>query len=1034
MKSRRQNKTLAVAVIGGILAIAILVGGTVWTGQLAQHDTEEAARTVSLLYLDELAGRREQVVENNLKDYRNKIDVAIGLINDLDLSSESMLQDYQKRIIRLYSLKNFAFIDEGGGIHTAVTEDRELFSGFSYEGLEDTDVSVLNLENENRRVIIAAPVSRDLLFEGKRLTVCFMGIDMKDMLAGLSMNFDSSTTTFCNIYTRDGNALSDMVLGGLAVEDNLLDAMSHAEMDKGYSLETFLDDFRNGRKGVASFTYTQSDDSYRETLSYAPVTGTDWMLTYLIRETVISDRISSVSGGVMTRSLVQSLLAALVLAGMFAFIIAQNRKNAKLALEKETGEAENRARHEAMEQRLALQEQLLEQEKQRTRQENMIKALAADYWSVYYLELDKDEGICYQAHEDLDRGFRVGDRFPYLASVTAYANEYITDAYREEFIRFIQPDQIREGLKNERVISYRYMVTRHGHESWEMVRFAGVRHPEDRDDHLVHAVGACFTNVDAETRRDIAQREALSDALKTAEQASKAKTAFLSNMSHEIRTPMNAIIGLDSLALNEPDLSDQVRSYLEKIGSSANHLLALINDILDMSRIESGRMMLKNEEFAFSKLISQICTIFSGQCADKGQTFNCQVIGQPDDYYIGDNMKLRQVLINILGNAVKFTPEGGRVDFSAECTARFSGKSTLRFVIRDTGIGMSKEFVPHLFETFAQEDSSATNKYGSSGLGMAITKNIVEMMNGEILVDSEKGVGTTFTVTVTLLDADHPAGEGAEADFIPSELNVLVIDDDPTACEHAKLVLEKVGVACETAASGAEAIEMVRVRHARRDPYRLILVDWKMPELDGVETTRRIREIVGNESAIIILTAYRWDDVYDEATAAGVDSFLPKPLFASSIIEEFREALSKKNLLASRKQNRAELKGRRVLLAEDIMVNAEIMMMVLQMREVDVDHAENGRIAVEMFSSKPEGYYDAILMDMRMPEMDGLEATVRIRAMDRPDAKSIPIIALTANAFDEDVQRSLQAGLNAHLSKPVEPDVLYDTLESLIPE
>ncbi len=388
----------------------------------------------------------------------------------------------------------------------------------------------------------------------------------------------------------------------------------------------------------------------------------------------------------------------------------------------------------------------------------MIKALAADYWSVYYLELDRNEGVCYQAHEDLDHGFSVGDRFPYLESVTDYAGQYVTDAYREEFLRFIQPDNIREGLKSERVISFRYLVNRHAHETWEMVRFAGVRHPEDREDHIVHAVGACFTNVDAETRRSLEESQALSDALKTAEQASKAKTAFLSNMSHEIRTPMNAIIGLDSIALNDPDISPRTREYLEKIGSSANHLLTLINDILDMSRIESGRMALKNEEFSFPKLIEGINTIFSGQCRDKGLSYHCAVLGDPDDYYIGDNMKLRQVLINILGNAVKFTPEGGSVDFTVECSARFDGKSALRFVIRDTGIGISQEYLPHIFETFSQEDSSATNRYGSSGLGLAITKNIVEMMNGSVTVESEKGKGTKFTVSVTLMDADHPQG------------------------------------------------------------------------------------------------------------------------------------------------------------------------------------------------------------------------------------------------------------------------------------
>ena len=433
------------------------------------------------------------------------------------------------------------------------------------------------------------------------------------------------------------------------------------------------------------------------------------------------------------------------------------------------------------------------------------------------------------------------------------------------------------------------MVFRHGKESYEMVRFAGVRHPEDRDDHLVHAVGACFTNVDAETRQTIANNEALSNALEAAKEANKAKTAFLSNMSHEIRTPMNAIIGLDNIALNDPDISPKTREYLTKIGDSAEHLLSLINDILDMSRIESGRLILKNEEFQFSKLVEYINTMFSSQCSGKGLDYHCHINGHVDDFYIGDNMKLRQVLINILGNAVKFTPAGGSINLDIERTAQFDGKSTLRFVIRDTGIGMSKEFLPHIFDTFAQEDLSASNKYGSSGLGLAITKNIVEMMNGNISVESEKGKGSTFTVTVTLLDSARKGSGNNALEIKPHEMSVLIVDDDPVACEHAKLVLEKSGIASETVSSGREAIEMVKLRHARQNPYNLILVDWQMPEMDGIETTREIRKIVGNESAIIILTAYKWDDILDEAVQAGVDSFIAKPLFASKLLEEFNK-------------------------------------------------------------------------------------------------------------------------------------------------
>ena len=503
-------------------------------------------------------------------------------------------------------------------------------------------------------------------------------------------------------------------------------------------------------------------------------------------------------------------------------------------------------------------------------------------------------------------------------------------------------------------------------------------------------------------------------------------------MSHEIRTPMNAIIGLDSIALKDEGVPEQTREYLEQIGESAEHLLNLINDILDMSRIESGRMILRSEEFSFAKLLEAINTMFSAQCRDKGLEYQCRINSEVDDYYIGDNMKLRQALINILGNAVKFTPAGGRVELQVERKAQFEGKTTLEFKILDTGIGISQEFLPRLFDTFAQEDASNTNQYGSSGLGMAITKSIVEMMNGNIAVESVKGKGSTFTVTVTLSNAAHIAASDDLPEVHPSEMTVLIIDDDPMSCEHAELVLEKAGIAAEIALSGAQALEMVKLRHARRELYNLILVDWQMPEMDGVETTRRIRAVTGDESAIIILTAYNWDDILEEAVQAGVDSFIPKPLFAAAVLEEFRTALQRKNLSARQVRKKAELNGRRILLAEDKAVNAKIMVKVLNVRGMQVDLAENGRIAVEKMAASPEGHYDAVLMDIRMPEMDGLEAARLIRAMDRADAKTIPIIALTANAFDEDVQRSLQAGMNAHLSKPIQPDALYETLEGFI--
>ena len=884
MEKKQRSRTAWIAVIGSAILAAVLIGGSVWTTRQARRDTSDAARSVSLLYMDELAGRREQVVEGNLDGNIQVIRTALELIREEDLSDLDHMRQYQRNIKRLFNLERFAFVDENGLVYTAdegVRDEADQYD-FDYRAMTGPEIHVKNVNTREKKVVIALPIrDRDYSIEGKHLLACFMEIDMNVMLQGVSMTAQESDTTFCNIYTADGIALSNTVLGGLAVEDNLLEALSRAEYEEGYSYADVSRDFRDGRRGVIAFTY----DGNEETLSYMPVKGTDWLLTYLVREKVINEQISSVSDGVILRSVMQSVLTALVLGIMFAFIIVQNRKNTRLVLEKETTEAENRARHQEMEQRLALQDQLLKQ------------------------------------------------------------------------------------------------------------------------------------------RKDV------SEALKVAEEASRAKTAFLSSMSHEIRTPMNAIIGLDNIALNEPDVPERVRGHLEKIGSSARHLLGIINDILDMSRIESGRMIIRNEEFSFSGVLEQVNSIISGQCRDKGLDYDCRTIGKVDDYYIGDETKLRQVMINILGNAVKFTPEGGKVTFLIEEGQRYNGKAVLKMTFRDTGIGMSPDYLPHVFDAFSQEDSSSTNRYGSTGLGMPITKSIVELMNGHIEVESEKGKGTTFTVTVTLGEAEHP-DSSPENGISPGEISVLAIDDDPIALEHAQVVLGQAGITCETAASGPEGLEKVKLRHARREDYNLLLIDWKMPDMDGVEVTRQIRDVVGNDMPIIILTSYNWDEIAEEAKHAGVDTFVAKPLFAGSVMDQFREAFRRKQ--ATRDIRRTELKGRRVLLAEDVAVNAEIMVMVLGMREIEADVAENGRVAVEKYQEHPAGYYDAILMDMRMPEMDGLEATRTIRASGREDAETIPIIALTANAFDEDVQHSLQAGLNAHLSKPVEPDALFDTLETLI--
>ncbi len=655
---------------------------------------------------------------------------------------------------------------------------------------------------------------------------------------------------------------------------------------------------------------------------------------------------------------------------------------------------------------------------------HIAQTLARDYTDMFYVNTDTEEYIEYHRGDESSALSEMRRGWHFFSDCKAELSQEVYPEDQEAFLKAMDRRTLMAALdrRNTFVMTYRQ-------KGEKGPTYVSMKVSLMADDGHFIIVG--ITNVDAEMRDAMAKSEALAEALTAAEEANKAKTSFLSSMSHEIRTPMNAIIGLDTLALRDETLSQQTRDYLEKIGGSAKHLLNLINDILDMSRIESGRLVLRREMFSFSAMLEQINTMITSQCGDKGLTYECRILGQVSECYIGDDMKLKEVLINILSNAVKFTEAPGSVTLTVEQTAAFEDQSTLHFSIRDTGIGMDKAFIPKIFDAFSQEDGSYKTKYGSTGLGMAITKRIVEMMNGSISVESEKGVGTEFTVTVTLRSCEQK-GLKQDSAIDPQAMRVLVVDDDKIAAEHARTVLDEVGIHADTCNSGEEALRMIEIQHTKHKPYNLVLMDWNMPGMNGLEASAEIRKQFDSETTVVVLTAYNWDDIQEEAHRVGVDSFLPKPLFASNVIEEFERIARRNNMDMFKEKKRADLLGRRVLLAEDMEINAEIMMDVLEMEGIETDHAENGRIAVEMFENSDVGAYSAILMDVRMPEMDGLEATAAIRALDRPDARRVPIIALTANAFDEDVQRSLQAGMNAHLTKPVEPSSLYQVLGELI--
>ena len=536
-------------------------------------------------------------------------------------------------------------------------------------------------------------------------------------------------------------------------------------------------------------------------------------------------------------------------------------------------------------------------------------------------------------------------------------------------------------------------------------------------------------DVSQEKKAEIESHKALKDAYRAAENASRAKTEFLSNMSHDIRTPMNAIIGLTAIAGANIESQDRVVECLGKITKSSRHLLGLINEVLDMARIESGRMSLAEEDFSLPELVDNLLTLTKPAIDEHNHQLEVHVEHIEHEAVCGDSLRIQQVFVNLMSNAVKYTPDGGNITLTIkEKPNGFSELGCYEFSIEDNGIGMTPEFQKIMFEPFSRADDHRTTKVQGTGLGMAIARNIVNLMNGDIRVESAPNKGTKITVTVYLKLQENEKEQEKELLDLP----VLVVDDDKTCCESTVATLQEIGIAGEWVLTGKEAVERCAARHKTGRDYFAVILDWKMPEMDGIATARRIRECVGEEVTIIILTSFDFSEIEEEARAVGVNAFMAKPLFRSRLTATLRQFTSGKKEKNARnyledfaKENYA---GKRILLVEDNELNREIATEIIGMTGVTIDIAENGKIAVEKVMEAPEKWYDLIFMDIQMPIMNGYEATAAIRALAGSRGK-VPIIAMTANAFAEDVQLAKNTGMNEHIAKPLDLNKLNDVLK-----
>lgn len=831
---------------------------------------------------------------------------------------------------------------------------------------------------ENRKPIVvsaAFPGSPELIFfavpafkgeyGGFEFEAVGISYNNSDMAESLKVSaFEGCSESY--VIDSTGRVIIDCSMDTNKAFFNLLSWLGKETSMGTAETKSLSQKINRGDFGVTRFV--KSGEGYY--LVYQPTDLIDWTVVGIVPTAVVNasmNRLQAITIPVIIA------LSVFIFAIVIFFIVSENRKN------------------------------LAAKDAEILYREELFGILTGNSEDIYFMVDDGDYKVTYVSPNiEKTLGLREED---------IRANIRLVDelAASPDTVRVI--DKFSEiGLGEQKQFEREYIHCKTGECLWFLVT---VYHAEINDEKK-------YVIILSDRTRERRMNQTLSHALQVAKSANEAKSNFLANMSHDIRTPMNAIVGFSVLLRKNTDNPDKVKEYTEKIISSGHHLLSLINDVLDMSKIESGKTSLNPTEFRLAELIEEIHTIVLPQMKMKKLNFEMRSRGRLPEYIVGDRLRINQILLNLLSNAIKYTPEHGSIILTTEGRQKTAGLAQIRFTVEDNGYGMSPEFLKNVFDPFAREDNEKINGIQGTGLGMAITKNIVELMGGSITVHSNPGQGSIFTID---LELQTVAGE-PDKEFWKEHgiTRMLVADDMEDVCVDVRELMAETGVEVDCAIGGKEAVRMASAAAEIHEEYHIIILDWKMPDMDGVEAARRIREKVGDMVPVMVLTSYDFDDIEEEAREAGITAFLNKPFFVSSFRREVEKScmpVQKPDNMDSPDEN-MEFAGMRILAAEDNESNAEILTELLKIEGIECEIAENGKEAVDMFNASKPGYYDMIFMDIAMPVMDGYEAAGYIRSSVHPDGAAIPIVAMTAYVFEDDVRRAFEAGMDAHTAKPID--------------